>query len=556
MTPQHTEPPRRRHWIVQAALCALSGYGCLALWPLGQEGDDLACAGACVLFLVASKSAFRALSAWDHGWEMRRLRRMSSADSGVHGTAEWASRDDVRKAGMFKPGGIFLGQAFGKNITYQGPGHLMCVAPTGAGKGVNLIVTNCLTYRGSMIITDVKGENAAMTMRHRSTFSDVVVLNPWRAKMTEELGIDLGDTSYNPLGSLKKGINLKDDAALLASLLVPGKAEMSESEAFFARNGRALLTAAMVYLREQKGDDESITLPEIRKALMGDIDALEAFLAHMAASESGNGAAAEVAQRIIAMKVNSDRQFEAVFSTAVDALEIYDGGPLGQHVSGNEFSFAQCKTGERPVTVYIVCPSERLSTHAAWLNLVVSAALEEVGRCRDASKRVFFEIEEAANLGYMPGLLKAMALYRGQGGVQVRTIWQSVPGQARRIYKDGWREMVALSECCIFFSVWDPETLELVSKWVGNRTSQDLTFSSHAEARFGGGQDVSISAVDRARPLLFASEMRTMPQGHVLILRSNMPVLMCKLVSYLERRSLRAKADPNPYHQRRLDDAA
>src|SRR5947209_1397760 len=41
-------------------------------------------------------------------------------------------------------------------LTYGGDGHLMTVAPTGAGKGVGLIMPALLTYPGSIIVTDIK----------------------------------------------------------------------------------------------------------------------------------------------------------------------------------------------------------------------------------------------------------------------------------------------------------------------------------------------------------------------------------------------------------------
>ena len=48
-------------------------------------------------------------------------------------------------------------------LTYGGDGHLMTVAPTGAGKGVGLIIPALLSYPGSVIVTDIKGENYQVT---------------------------------------------------------------------------------------------------------------------------------------------------------------------------------------------------------------------------------------------------------------------------------------------------------------------------------------------------------------------------------------------------------
>ena len=40
-------------------------------------------------------------------------------------------------------------------LLYEGDGHLMTIAPTGAGKGVSVIIPNLLTYPGSVIAIDI-----------------------------------------------------------------------------------------------------------------------------------------------------------------------------------------------------------------------------------------------------------------------------------------------------------------------------------------------------------------------------------------------------------------
>ena len=56
-------------------------------------------------------------------------------------------------------------------------GSVVVFAPQGAGKGVGIVVPNLLTYRGSVICTDPKGENHAITARARRTFGPVYCVN-------------------------------------------------------------------------------------------------------------------------------------------------------------------------------------------------------------------------------------------------------------------------------------------------------------------------------------------------------------------------------------------
>src|SRR5262249_4764876 len=82
-------------------------------------------------------------------------------------------------------------------LLYRGDGQLMIIAPTGVGKGVGVIIPNLLTYAGSMIVVDVKGENFQVTARYRRRIGQsVVVLVPFG------LVTDSGD-GLNPFRPLR-----------------------------------------------------------------------------------------------------------------------------------------------------------------------------------------------------------------------------------------------------------------------------------------------------------------------------------------------------------------
>ena len=95
----------------------------------------------------------------------------------LHGSARWASFRDMRAARRVRqkdelPQGFALGRAFDApgradpRLFYQG--HVLTVAPTGTGKGVGAVIPNLLTYEGSAIVLDIKGENYAVTARARA----------------------------------------------------------------------------------------------------------------------------------------------------------------------------------------------------------------------------------------------------------------------------------------------------------------------------------------------------------------------------------------------------
>jgi hypothetical protein len=66
-------------------------------------------------------------------------------------------------------------------LRYEGDGHLLTIAPTRAGKGVSAVIPNLLTHPGSVVVTDLKGENYAVTAARRCVDlgHDVHALDPF-----------------------------------------------------------------------------------------------------------------------------------------------------------------------------------------------------------------------------------------------------------------------------------------------------------------------------------------------------------------------------------------
>lgn len=97
------------------------------------------------------------------------------------GTTHWQSRAEMRGNGFFAAvgSGFLLGKMGTPKsrrtfIVSRSFPHALVVAPTGRGKGVGFVIPNLLTYRGSAVVLDVKGENFRETALHRQTMGDRV----------------------------------------------------------------------------------------------------------------------------------------------------------------------------------------------------------------------------------------------------------------------------------------------------------------------------------------------------------------------------------------------
>ncbi|GER06692.1 hypothetical protein GCM10007972_13030 [Iodidimonas muriae] len=113
----------------------------------------------------------------------------------THGSARFATDKEIKKAGLLNNAGVYLGQypnLGDDGLWFDGDGHLITVAASGAGKGVCSVIPNLLTWEGSVICNDPKGENAAVTAkRRREMGQEVHVHEPMGSARRPAMGLAL-----------------------------------------------------------------------------------------------------------------------------------------------------------------------------------------------------------------------------------------------------------------------------------------------------------------------------------------------------------------------------
>jgi type IV secretion system protein VirD4 len=140
----------------------------------------------------------------------------------THGSARFAT-DKEAAALTTADSGLLIGRdtKSGKPLRYDGPAHLLTMAPTRTGKGVGTIIPNLLTADRSVICIDPKGENARITGRARKKFGPVHVVDPFGVT-------GMRSAAFNPLDMLDpESLDVAEDASTLADALVfdePGMA--------------------------------------------------------------------------------------------------------------------------------------------------------------------------------------------------------------------------------------------------------------------------------------------------------------------------------------------
>jgi type IV secretion system protein VirD4 len=373
--------------------------------------------------------------------------------------------------------GIVLGrhyddatQSAGGKIPYQGERHLLLFGPNGTGKGTRFLIPNLLTIKDrSIIVIDPKGELAAVTADYRRTIGDVVMLNPFGV-------LGLGSEGFNPLAALDpQSPAFYDDAAALGEALIKGESK----DPHWTESAQGLLVALIMWDKLQNG--EKANLENVRERLT-ERDRWEPYtdedgkkrewqtagLRHTATlmAESGGYEIASLASRFADRDTN---ELASIRSTADTQTRWLLSKPMRDDLTKPGVDFRKLK--EKPTTIYVILPAERMRTHSAWLRLVVVSALR--AHYRPGGLRTLFLIDEMPALGHLGPLEDAFGLVRGYN-VQIAGICQDL-AQLKTLYKDRWESFLANAGVVQGFAPNDLTTAD----WMSRRSGQTTLIASN-----------------------------------------------------------------------------
>lgn len=162
-----------------------------------------------------------------------------------YGTARFSDREEIDKMGITKnpEDGVVLGMTEdNKLITDSGVEHIINMAPTRTGKGINTVLPTLWTWKSSVIVNDIKGECWDLTSGFRRSIlkQKCIFFNPMD---------DTGEgISYNPLELVKVGTKSEqeDSRAIAITLLdTDGKGESDH----WISSAINLLTAVILHTK-------------------------------------------------------------------------------------------------------------------------------------------------------------------------------------------------------------------------------------------------------------------------------------------------------------------
>ncbi|GAA4226395.1 type IV secretion system protein VirD4 [Sagittula marina] len=449
-----------------------------------------------------------------------------------HGSARFANRKELKK--LQREDGLLIGRNphTGRLLRYDGPAHLITLAPTRAGKGVGTVIPNLLAAERSVLVIDPKGENARIAGEARRRFGTVHVLDPFEVS-------GMPSAAYNPFDRLTPdSLDLGEDAASLTETLVmdpPGQV----TEAHWNEEAKAILGGLIMFCVCHE-DPNRRTLATVREYLTLPPEKLRALLELMQDSDAAGGLIARAANRFLG---KADREAASVLSNAQRHTHFLDSPRIAKVLSRSDFHFSDLR--HRIASVFLVLPPNRMDAYSRWLRLLVSQALQDIARDAEASVRpqsgpagtqggtqrlktpTLFLLDEFAALGRLEAVERAMGLMAGYG-LQLWPILQDM-SQLKDLYGERAGTFIANAGVQQVFGVNDFETAKWLSQMMGQETAGFQTDS------FKPGDGPSFSNNLTGRDLLTPDEiMQLRPENQLLRVQGQATAVAEKLRYYTD----------------------
>ena len=463
------------------------------------------------------------------------LRAREASDVTTYGSARWASRKDVEAAGLLGDNGVVLGRYEARYLRHDGPEHVLCFAPTRSGKGVGLVVPSLLTWPGSAIVHDIKGENWQLTAGWRSRFSRVLLFDP----------TDPVSAAYNPLLEVRRGDSEVRDVQNVADILVDPEGQL-ERRNHWEKPSHSLLVGAILHVLYAEADK---TLAGVAAFLSDPKRPIEATLAAMMRTPHlGDRPHPVVAQAARELLNKSENERSGVLSTAMSFLGLYRDPVVAKVTSRCEWRIDDLVSGDRPSTLYLVVPPSDISRTKPLVRLVlnqIGRRLTEELKAKGRRHRLLLMLDEFPALGRLDFFESQLAFMAGYG-LKAFLIAQSL----NQIEKAYGQNNAILDNCHVrvAFATNDERTAKRVSDALGTATEMRAmkNYAGHRLSPWLG--HLMVSRQETARPLLTPGEMMQLPPSDEIVLVSGAPPVRAKRARYYEDRQFKARiiAPPSP----------
>lgn len=508
--------------------------------------------------------------------------RRSKAIADLHGSAHWASYDELLKMELLNlDKGVYIGAYKYKGKTYylrhNGAEHLIAFAPTRSGKGVGLVNPTLLSWDQSALVLDLKGELWELSSAWRKNYANNKVIK------FDPSSVDGSSARFNILEEIRvlSKFEIQDTQNIALNLVFEGEDPSkgsTSSNAYFKMEAVSLLTALLIYLNHEnlrlKKDPPSLSdlyrcFNDPSEDLATLLEKLISFKAYKkkGADEGFNEALSRAVSNIASsMKKKAAAELSGVIGSASKALNLYIDPVLESNISSSDFKIDDLMNYSTPVTLYIVIPPSQKDRLRPLNNSIINLIFrkltdkrlnfDDTGRqIKSFKHRLLFMADEFTGVGKLSVVQENLAYMAGYG-IKAYLIIQDL----QQLYATYGKEESITSNCHvrIAYAPNNVQTAELLSKMSGTTTVIKKSITASGKRMSVMLTNISETHQETSRSLITPDEASRLPAakknaageiieaGDMLIFVSGQAAIYGKQILYFQDESFRARAAVTP----------
>lgn len=442
----------------------------------------------------------------------------------IYGDARLASPMDLARSGFFpkkgdKPkyppiliGKMFKGRFKDQYIYFYGQQFLILYAPTRSGKGVGIVIPNCVNYSDSIVVLDIKLENFFLSAGYRqSQGHECFLFSPdgFADSLAAAQKGEIKSHRFNPLDYVNRSpLQRETDLKKIAAILYPISG--GENDTWNESAGSLWLGLALYLLDMEKVEPQTkVAVSQIIKtSIPTSGDPLEKWM-ELTIKGKANILGEDTKQYFRKFMSAADRTRASILVNFSNGVAVFSNPITAAATDASDFDLRDLR--KKRMSVYLGLSPNSLVTHAKLVNLFFSLLVNENTKelpenNPDLKYQCLLILDEFTSMGRVEIIQKAVGFTAGYN-VRFMFILQN-KGQLedQKMYgKEGAETFIENTGVELYYPPKSiNETAKAISEKIGVR---DEKVTSTSRSNQSGKTSRSKSISIEKRPALLPEEI-------------------------------------------------
>lgn len=476
-----------------------------------------------------------------------------SKQRSLHGDARFATYQEIKKAGLVARDDydktILVGQynEHGKKeyLCYGGYQFVMLAAPSRSGKGVGIVIPNCLNYSDSLVVLDIKLENFDKTAGFRAKSGQEVYLfapyDEYEAGRQPGKSAPMRTHRYNPFDYISDDpANRMGDIDSIAQAFYNNP---NSKDKFFDEQAKDLFRGITLLVLETPGIPH--TLGEVFRQSSGYGKALPEHLNEMIekAKAEGRPYSDECVAAISRVCTLSDNTFAGVKGSMQVPLMPWANPRVDAATSASDFDLRDVR--KKKMTIYVGITPNKLAEAKNIINLFFDQLINQNTKTlpqqdKSLKYQCLLVLDEFTAAGKINQIAQSIS-YQAGYNMRVLTIIQN-KSQLEDVYgKPGALTLMSNHALMIMYAP-SPVVQSDANEYSEMLGYQTVKSTSHSRS-FGKQGSRSDSTSDQKRALMLPQELKEMDMWEEIVSLEHTKPIRCAKIKYFEDPTFTARVD-------------